>query len=511
MDTAAPPPPPPAPGPAAGPETTGAPAAAPVPVAGTAPPPDSAPVPPGPAARPAAVPLPRAPEPLPGTPRTPATPGTPPPAGPAAPAVAGACPPAAGGQAAGGHRARRPGERFLDTVGRDPMSVPRLRRNDAVLAAAVLFLAFAFALAGMDGRRPDALGWALLAGAVLPVAWRRSHPFPAVLAGLLFVVPYHALDNSHLAPLPGSLILLYTFATLSLLKHTALLGGAVVGLATGVMFGVGTHEGLETLRASGWVVSVLAVGAKVRVYRHYIASVVARAEHAERTREQEAARRVAEERIRIARDLHDLLAHSITLIGVRTAVASHVLTVDPDRLDRAAIAQALDDIADTCRAARGELRTTLTVLRTDHPDHPGPAGTPDGGGPLPDLRALPGLAAASGAYLTLRAGDGRLPSAVESAAYRIVQESLTNAVRHGGTGVAVAVTVERHGLALHVTVVDDGDGSPHPGPAALPGFGIAGMRERARSVHGTLTAGPRPGGGFRVAAVLPLPSPEIPQ
>ncbi|MGW1276730.1 sensor histidine kinase [Streptomyces tsukubensis] len=462
----------------------------------------------------AAAPPPQPPAPVPGSPALP-DPGLHPSHRGAPPRVAAGLPPAPGARPArvGGNEARRPGERLLDTVGRDPLSVPHPRRNDAVLATVALLFAVPLAFAGTDGRPPDALGWTLLAGAVLPLAWRRSHPFAAVLAGVVCVAPYHALDNAHLAPLPGTLILLYTFATLSRIRHTALFGGAVVGAATTVMFGVGPHEGLETLRASGWIVSVLAVGAKVRVYRHYIASVVARAEHAERTREQEAARRVAEERIRIARDLHDLLAHSITLIGVRTAVASHVLTVDPDRLDRAAIARALDDIADTCRAARGELRTTLTVLRTDHP---GPAGTPDdAGGPLPDLRALPGLAAASGASLTLRPGDGRLPSAVEAAAYRIVQESLTNAVRHGGTGVAVTVTVERRGPALHVTVVDDGDGVPHTTPAATdpappPGFGIAGMRERARSVHGTLTAGPRPGGGFLVAAVLPLPSPETP-
>ncbi|MEU5163888.1 histidine kinase [Streptomyces sp. NPDC020875] len=418
----------------------------------------------------------------------------------------------------------RPGVWLLNVVGRDPLAAPGLRRNDAVLAAVTGVVAVVLAAVCQDGGRPDALGWLLLAGAVVPLAWRRVRPFPAMLTGIASVAPYHAMDNAHVAPMPASLILLYTVASLSRPRTTALVGGGVLVFAVGVMFTVGPHQGLEALRTSGWVIAVLFCGTDVRAYRRYIASVIARAEHAERTREQEAARRVAEERVRIARDLHDLLAHSITLIGVQTSVASHVLTVDPDRLDRAALAKALDDIADTCRTARGELRTTLTVLRTDPPgggapDGPEAPGTPPGpgpgpdGGPLPDLAALPGLAAASGAALTLRPGDTRPPSAVAAAAYRIVQESLTNAVRHGGTGVRAHVTVEHHDGALHVTVTDDGDGAPHDpaAPAAPPGFGIAGMRERARSVHGTLTAGPRPGGGFRVAARLPLQPAERPE
>jgi signal transduction histidine kinase len=278
--------------------------------------------------------------------------------------------------------------------------------------------------------------------------------------------------------------------------HTMLIGTGVIGIALSVMFRVNTHQGLETLRTSGWILAVLVFGVDVRVYRRYIASVVGRAERAERTREEEAARRVAEERLRIARDLHDLLAHSITLIGVQTSVAAHVLAVDPDRLDRAAVAKALDDIADTCRTARGELRTTLEVLRADGPD---------AAGPLPDLTALPGLVRAANADLTVDTGEVRLPPAVEAAAYRIVQESLTNAVRHAGAGVQIRVAVQLRGGALNVTVTDDGAA---PQQTAGPGYGIVGMRERARSVGGTLSAGPRDGGGFVVAAVLPLQSSE---
>ncbi|MEU9606921.1 histidine kinase [Streptomyces sp. NPDC048057] len=394
----------------------------------------------------------------------------------------------------------------LTAVSRDPLSTPHRTRNDAVITAVIAVTAVVAALLAGEGRRPDALGWVLLFGATVPLVWRRSHPYAVLVVGVLCVAPYHALDNAHGAPMAGSMLAVYTFASLVRPLHAVLVGAAVIGLTLTTMFTVGAHEGLESLRTSGWIIVFLVVGMDVRIYRQYVASMVARAEHAERTREEEAARRVAEERIRIARDLHDLLAHSITLIGVQTSVASHVLTVDPDRLDRAAIAKALDDIADTCRAARGELRTTLTVLRTDHGRSD--AGAPSG--PLPELASLPELTAASGARLTLRPGGERLPPAAEVAAYRIVQESLTNAVRHGGTGVDIEVSVERRGEALHVAVVDDGAGEPLPAavPGQAPGFGIVGMRERARSVDGTLVARPRPDGGFEVLAVLPLRQPE---
>ncbi|CAM5394315.1 histidine kinase OS=Streptomyces antimycoticus OX=68175 GN=SSPO_066190 PE=4 SV=1 [Streptomyces antimycoticus] len=194
------------------------------------------------------------------------------------------------------------------------------------------------------------------------------------------------------------------------------------------------HAGLDMLRTSGWVLSVVVIGEAVRIHRKYIAAILERAERAERTREDEAARRVAEERLRIARDLHDLLAHSITLIGVQTSVAAHVLIADPERLDREAMAKSLDSIADTCRDARAELRATLQVLRgvaggdADHADE-------EDTGPLPGLAGLADLAAAAEAAgvrvdLTVDVEASELAPAVGAAAYRIVQEALTNAVRH---------------------------------------------------------------------------------
>lgn len=397
-------------------------------------------------------------------------------------------------------------ERVFAVLNRDPLDAPHQLRTDLIVTAVVVILGVGLAFGVPDdGLSLDALGWAILAAASACLVWRRRHPVAVLLVMVVLVGTYHALDYSHAAVTPATMVALYTVAVTGPPLRAALLGVGIVSLTLTVMLFVNTDQGLEMLRTSGWIIAVVVIGMDVRVYRKYIAAVVERAERAERTREEEAARRVAEERLRIARDLHDLLAHSITLIGVQTSVASHVLTVAPDRLDRAAIAQALDGIADTCREARSELRTTLEVLRA--------AGTAEGedgawGGALPDLSALSGLVEAArtaGAetLLTVRTEGARVPPVAEAAAYRIVQESLTNAVRHAGPAPRVRVRVETQGGALHVTVTDNGGAPGGKGASAEPGHGIVGMRERARSVGGTLEAGPYDD-GFRVAAVLPL-------
>ncbi|WP_371604857.1 histidine kinase [Streptomyces sp. NBC_01220] len=387
------------------------------------------------------------------------------------------------------------------------MHAPHKTRTDALVAVGAGALSATLALSADDAVAPDALGWLLLTASAAPLVWRRRNPVLVLLAMVPLLMLYHGLDNAHTAPMPQTWIALYTVAVTGRPLRTLLTGIGVTSVMVTVVLSIDAHQGFELLRISGWIIAVLFCGVDVRIYRQYVASVLERAERAERTREEEARRRVAEERLRIARDLHDLLAHSITLIGVQTSVASHILTVDPERLDRRAIAASLDDIADTCREARAELRTTLQVLRDTGQDD-AQDDRRDAHGPLPDLVALPGLvraAEAAGARVDLRVRvpDGRLAPATGAAAYRIVQESLTNAVRHAGPGVRIVVAVEPAGTgALRVTVTDDGTGPADDGSA--PGFGILGMRERARSTGGTLDAGPRPGGGFEVSALLPF-------
>ncbi|MFF3465003.1 sensor histidine kinase [Streptomyces sp. NPDC002619] len=390
----------------------------------------------------------------------------------------------------------RRGERIMAAINRDPLTAPHRTRNDALLAAGVAALATVIALLGDGERVPGALGWVLLLAAHVPLVWRRTRPVLVLAAVAACVAPFHALDYNHIAPTPAAYIALYTVAVTGRPLRTVLTGIIVLTVSMSVMLTVDTHRAFELLRVSGWVIAVLFFGVDVRYYRQYVAGIVERAVRAERTREEEARRRVAEERLRIARDLHDLLAHTITLIGVQTSVAAHVLAADPDRLDRAAVAKALDDIAETCRTARGELRTTLEVLRDP--------GSPDTRDPLPGLHGLPDLAQtarAAGAEVDLAVTADGVPPAVGAAVYRIVQEALTNAVRHGGRDdLSIRVSVAAHDGALQVRVIDDGTGAG----AGTPGFGLAGMRERVRSVGGTLDAGALPHQGFEVSAVLPL-------
>jgi signal transduction histidine kinase len=374
-----------------------------------------------------------------------------------------------------------------------------------VLTAALVgaFCALVALVAAPDGEELDLTGWLLLAGAMLPLPWARRGPLVVFFAHACVAQPYHALDYAHLAPLPASGFALYSVAVSGTLRRSLTLAAGIPVVVFLVWMNTDADTGVGMLRVSGWFLVPIVLGQAVSWHGQYIAAIRERAERAERTREEEAARRVAEERLRIARDLHDLLAHSITLIGVQTSVASHVLIADPERLDRAALADSLDSIADTCRDARVELRTTLRVLRGDDPG----AGRHD---PLPDIGGIPGLVSAAGAAgaavrLTLDAG-GPVPPITGAAAYRIVQEALTNAVRHAGPGVSIDVTVHRQDGWLRLTVVDDGPGggSRPEHPDAEPGFGITGMCERARSIGGTLTATPRTDApGFAVTAQLP--------
>ncbi|MEU8577212.1 sensor histidine kinase [Streptomyces asoensis] len=431
----------------------------------------------------------------------------------------------------------------MAVVNRDPLTAPHRTRNDAYLAVGVAVLAVVLALLTDDGRPLGPSGWALVAGAHVPLVWRRSRPLLVLLVVAACVTLHHVLDYNHTVPIPATLLALYTVAATGTVRRSLLTAVVVLGPTLVINSFTNPDGALELLRISGWVIAVLFFGVDARLYRQYVASIVERAERAERTREEEARRRVVEERLRIARDLHDLLAHSITLIGVRTSVAAHVLTADPDRLDREAVAQALDDIAETCRTARGELRTTLEVLREDgtsvsvggERDRVAGAGSgsgsgsatgsAEGRGPLPGLDGLGALAEAArvaGARVELSVHADGVPPSVGAAAYRIVQEALTNAVRHGGRDdLTVRVGLRAAERTLRVTVTDDGTGQGtdrgvgggvrggvgrgQGAVGGVPGFGLVGMRERARSVGGTLDAGPGPTVGFEVTAELPLP------
>jgi signal transduction histidine kinase len=391
-----------------------------------------------------------------------------------------------------------------------PITIPlrRIARNDVLISVAVLLAQTVLAVALPQGndRPPDALGWALLTGSALVLVVRRDRPMLVMLAAVALLAPYHALGNVHPAALPASLVALYSVAVTGPQRRTYTTLAASLALVAGIMSVTSSvTEAWDMLRITGWIVTVVVIGDAVRIHRKYVGAIVERAERAERTREEEATRRVTEERMRIARDLHDLLAHSITLIGVQASVVAHVLTEDPDLLDRNALVRSLAGIADTCRDARLELKATLRVLR---------AAEGEDREPVPGLEGLPDLARAAetaGAMVGLCYTEPPLVSpSVGIAAYRIVQEALTNAVRHApGCRVRVGLAADEN--RLRITVQDDGPGSRRTALEnhGVPGYGLIGMRERARSVGGTLTAGPRADGcGFVVQADLPLHADE---
>jgi signal transduction histidine kinase len=230
--------------------------------------------------------------------------------------------------------------------------------------------------------------------------------------------------------------------------------------------------------------------------RAYIVEVVRRAEEESRMREEEARRRVDEERLRIARELHDVTAHSLSIVAVQSGAALHVLDTDPEAARTALLA-----IRQTSRDSLNELRGMLGVLRGSADMSPGaPLAPAPGLARLEDL-VRPLRDAGLQVEVTGPAPGDPLPAIVDSSAYRIVQEALTNVLRHAGSP-AVHITLQRGEDSLRLEVTDDG--SAPAARAGAEGHGIAGMRERALALGGTFEAGPRPGGGWRVSAVLPF-------
>jgi signal transduction histidine kinase len=338
--------------------------------------------------------------------------------------------------------------------------------------------------------------YVLVAAAFLPLALRRKAPMTILAITTVVAAAYEAIPHPPSSfTLFAVLIALYTVGTIY--DRTRLVwAGAIVTAVTLAATLPPAADRLwlpEFARVIASVFAAAAFGDATRNRRAYTAEVEQRALEAERTREEETARRVDEERLRIARELHDVTAHSLSLIAVQSGAAMHVIDKDP-----AAARKALEIIRTTSKQSLDELRAMLGVLRG--------AGDPDT--PLAPAPKLSGIAdlvrpvEGAGFEVRLDVADdlGDVPAMVEASAYRIVQEALTNVVRHSGAKV-VSVRVDRDPAALTVDVTDDGRGASGQGPE---GHGIAGMRERAAALGGTFEAGPLPTGGYRVTARLPI-------
>ena len=273
------------------------------------------------------------------------------------------------------------------------------------------------------------------------------------------------------------------------------------------------HPGIAALVVTLWAALASSLGNGVRSHRAYIAEAEGRAQRAERDAEEQARRRVAQERLRIARDLHDAVGHHVALIAVQAGALSCLLDDEQP--------QARQSVADIQRASANaleDLRLTVGLLR--QPDDDAPGGSRDGDAapvdPLPGLDRvdeLIGSFTSAGLLVTREvAGQPRsLPEAADLAAYRVIQESLTNTSKHASSP-AVRIRLEYEPDALHLAIEDEGSaygGAAGAAPGATgqgDGHGIIGMRERVAALGGWLSAGARPGGGFRVLAWLPAPA-----
>ncbi|MGX1668934.1 sensor histidine kinase [Streptomyces sp. NPDC055400] len=380
-----------------------------------------------------------------------------------------------------------------------PGAQARIRVKD-VLLAALVFLLSMVAVSIIHEEHRISIRWqavVLVGTSCVALVWRRRHPFGVLVVAVGCAVVLQSLGFRE-GPLGTSSVILsvYTVAactdrrttwTTACVSASVLVGAAIVTERTWLS--------PDNAAMLAWTALPAAVGDGVRSRRAYVAAVEERAEHAERTREQEARQRVAAERMRIARELHDVVAHHIALINAQAGVAVHLVEQRPEH-----VLTALEGIRDVSQSALDELRVTVSLLR--QPDETAAPRDPTPGmGHVPDL--LASFERAGLAVKQTLSGDPKpLPPAADLAAYRIIQEALTNVRKHSGVDQARLDLFYLPNL-LTITVQDDGPSKPARSDSGK-GHGLIGMRERAGTVGGRVHAGPRAEGGFTVTAELPL-------
>ncbi|MFH9728638.1 sensor histidine kinase [Streptomyces sp. NPDC017254] len=387
------------------------------------------------------------------------------------------------------------------------------RAADALVAGVVLAVVAAWTLVSAQYASEPAgrtvIGWALILVGCGALYFRRRQPVAVAVVTLLACVVYYPLSSQD-----GPLMIAFALA----LYTTAAEGrfAASVALAAVTLLAVGFGEfrqrpghrqidDTSLVMLAGWLISLVAVGRAQRTRTAYLHEVEQRALAAEREQEARARQSATEERLRIAREVHDVLGHSISLINVQSGAALHRLGKGPaPEAGLVTATEALEAVKATSKDALRELRATLGVLR--RADEPTPT-APSASG-LALLGDLLGRARSAGLDVRTETTGTPvpLPPPVDLAAYRIVQESLTNVTRHSGAG-SVHVTLDWGTDAVRLRIEDDGGGAPEGG---APGSGIRGMAERARAFGGELTAENGDAGGFRVDARLPLAEPATP-
>ncbi|HEY8471524.1 MAG TPA: sensor histidine kinase [Natronosporangium sp.] len=369
---------------------------------------------------------------------------------------------------------------------------------DLLLAVGLATVVTLAALASDEpGADPHPLAaWALGGSLGGLVMLRRRWPVGILVVSIVILFGYHGANFPAIGQGWPLAVALYTCATAGRLRAAALLasGSLVVGSVAWLLLDDGSPLSVVSLSVRELVVMglVLAFGDAIRSRRGWAAEAQERVRRVERDRAREATRRIVEERVRIARELHDVTAHTLAVVGVQLNVAADTLADSPEQAR-----SALRAAQQANREAVAELKAAVEVLRQERHETPPRAPAPS----LAEVDRLLEAAREAGLKVDYRCrGELReLSAPVGLAGYRIIQESVTNVLRHAdATAIEVEIGYEPDGLS--VRVADDGRGAAAP---QVSGHGLIGMRERVRSLGGTFSAGSTPAGGFAVSAWIP--------
>jgi signal transduction histidine kinase len=377
---------------------------------------------------------------------------------------------------------------------------------DALIAVAVFVLGLGSQIEISDAapeifsREPDAWSRLLVGVQSLPLVLRRRYPRAVLLVILAGFVVDRALDYPSTLATVGLILGIHAVGSELDRRASLRFGGSVVVFVTIYTFlGYLTVEsvGIDDIGFTFLSTAIpLALGREVFHRRQTLERLEERAERAEREREEEAARAVAEERARIARELHDVVAHQMTVMTLQAEGARRIAK-EADRR----VVEALDTIRSSGHEALSEMRRMVGLLRTESEDtHL----TPQPGVARLDELVVQMRDAGLAVEMTRSGSPKPLAPGIDVNVYRIVQESLTNVLRHGGPGATAKVTLRFLPDSVEVNVIDDGRGGAASLNGHSGGHGLVGMRERVALLDGRLEAGPRPGGGFEVHATIPV-------
>ncbi|MCZ7665213.1 MAG: sensor histidine kinase [Thermoleophilia bacterium] len=368
---------------------------------------------------------------------------------------------------------------------------------DSLLAIVVaVFIGLGAVLrTGGDGSTGQVMGLVFLVTAALALAVRRKNPYLCLVATLALAIPGYALSDPFPPAILPAAVALYSVGTFASGRSAVIVACGALAPAIGFGFMSSDQMGIARSLVFGvaWVVGSLALGFAIGNRRAYVEQMRQRAIQAERMKEEEAQHRVDEERMRIARDVHDGVAHALASISIQASAGSAVLDRDPE-----GARQAFSAIRAASGSALSELRSTLGLLRHDDD---GPAAE---GMDREQLQRLTAVLRAEGIRVRALGEESAwtLKGEAGDAVHRILQESLTNVLRHSGA-TEVDVAIDRGKERIILTVTDNGRGMAAES-GETRGYGLVGMRERASVIGGSVESGPRREGGFRVRAMLPL-------